>query len=115
MAERMIAELQRIAENQIETRNRIIENCWSMIVGNDTPKQEDGWLEVMNNRQTENGIANIYNFIYKGEATLTLEEVKGFGSNRYFMSSRKYTLGDYMRTVKNNFEKCEKTIDFILP
>lgn len=55
----MIAELQRIAENQIEARNRIIENCWRMIVGNDTPKQEDGLLEIMEDRKTENGIANI--------------------------------------------------------
>lgn len=67
MAERMIIEpVKRIAENYLETRNKVIENCWHMIVGNDTPKQEDGWLEVMNDRQTKNGIANIYNFIYKG-------------------------------------------------
>lgn len=59
MAERMIIEpVKRIAENYLETRNKVIENCWCMIVGNDTPKQEDGWLEVMNGRQTENGIAN---------------------------------------------------------
>lgn len=36
---------ERIAENYLETRNKVIENCWRMIVGNDTPKQEDGWLE----------------------------------------------------------------------
>lgn len=66
MAERMIIEpVERIEENYLETRNKVIENCWHMIVGNDTPKQEDGWLEVMNDRQTKNGIANIYNFIYK--------------------------------------------------
>lgn len=60
MAERMIIEpVKRIAENYLETRNKVIENCWYMIVGNDTPKQEDGWLEVMNDRQTKNGIANI--------------------------------------------------------
>lgn len=65
MAERMIIEpVERIEENYLETRNKVIENCWHMIVGNDTPKQEDGWLEVMNDRQTKNGIANIYNFIY---------------------------------------------------
>lgn len=104
MAERTIAELQRIAENKIKARNRIIENCWRMIVGNDTPKREDGLLEIMEDRKTENGIANIYNFIYKGEATLTLEEVKGYGSNRYFMSSGKYTLEDYMRIAENNFQ-----------
>ena len=76
MAERMIIEpVKRIAENYLETRNKVIENCWCMIVGNDTPKQEDGWLEVMNGRQTENGIANIYNFMYKGKRALTLEEV----------------------------------------
>lgn len=57
---------ERIAENYLETRNKVIENCWRMIVGNNTPKQEDGWLEVMNDRKTENGIANIYNFMYKG-------------------------------------------------
>ncbi len=68
MAERMIIEpVKRIAENYLETRNKVIENCWCMIVGNDTPKQEDGWLEIMNGRQTENGIANIYNFMYKRE------------------------------------------------
>lgn len=50
---------ERIAENYLETRNKVIENCWRMIVGNDTPKQEDGWLEVMNDRQTENGIAKV--------------------------------------------------------
>lgn len=45
MAERMIIEpVKRIAENYLETRNKVIENCWRMIVGNDTPKQEDGWL-----------------------------------------------------------------------
>ena len=72
MAERMIIEpVERIEENYLETRNKVIENCWHMIVGNDTPKQEDGWLEVMNDRQTKNGIANIYNFIYKGEKALT--------------------------------------------
>ena len=61
MAERVIAEpVERITENYLETRNKVIENCWRMIVGNDTPKREDGWLEVMNDRQTENGIANIY-------------------------------------------------------
>lgn len=80
MAERMIIEpVKRIAENYLETRNKVIENCWRMIVGNDTPKQEDGWLEVMNGRQTENGIANIYNFMYKGKRALTLEEVQGYG------------------------------------
>jgi hypothetical protein len=95
---------ERIAENYLETRNKVIENCWCMIVGNDTPKQEDGWLEVMNDRQTENGIANIYNFMYKGEKALTLEEVQGYGANRYFISSGEYTLADYMRTVQNNSE-----------
>lgn len=92
---------ERIAENYLETRNKVIENCWRMIVGNDTPKQEDGWLEVMNDRQTENGIANIYNFIYKGERVMTLEEVQGYGANRYFISSGEYTLADYMRAVQN--------------
>lgn len=101
MAERMIIEpVERIEENYLETRNKVIENCWHMIVGNDTPKQEDGWLEVMNDRQTENGIANIYNFMYKGEKALTLEEVQGYGANRYFISSEEYTLADYMRTVQ---------------
>ena len=48
MAERMIIEpVKRIAENYLETRNKVIENCWCMIVGNDTPKQEDGWLEAV--------------------------------------------------------------------
>lgn len=75
-----------------------------MIVGNDTPKQEDGWLEVMNDRKTENGIANIYNFMYKGGKALTLEEVQGYGANRYFISSGEYTLADYMRAVQNNSE-----------
>lgn len=92
---------ERIAENYLETRNKVIENCWRMIVGNDTPKQEDGWLEVMNDRQTENGIANIYNFMYKGERVMTLEEVQGYGANRYFISSGEYTLADYMRAVQN--------------
>lgn len=91
---------ERIAENYLETRNKVIENCWRMIVGNDTPKQEDGWLEVMNDRQTENGIANIYNFMYKGERVMTLEEVQGYGANRYFISSGEYTLADYMRAVQ---------------
>ena len=99
---------ERIAENYLETRNKVIENCWRMIVGNDMPKQEDGWLEVMNNRQTENGIANIYNFMYKGERVLTLEEVQGYGANRYFISSKEYTLADYMRAVQNNSEKTVK-------
>ena len=72
--------------------------------GSYTPKQEDGWLEVMNDRQTKNGIANIYNFIYKGEKALTLEEVQGYGANRYFISSKEYTLADYMRAVQNNSE-----------
>jgi hypothetical protein len=93
---------ERIAENYLETRNKVIENCWRMIVGNDTPKQEDGWLEVMNDRKTENGIANIYNFMYKGRKALTLEEVQGYGANRYFISSGEYTLADYMRAVQNN-------------
>ena len=44
----IIEPVKRIAENYLETRNKVIENCWCMIVGNDTPKQEDGWLEVMN-------------------------------------------------------------------
>ena len=48
----IIEPVKRIAENYLETRNKVIENCWRMIVGNDTPKQEDGWLEVMNGRQT---------------------------------------------------------------
>ena len=101
MAERMIIEpVERIEENYLEARNKVIENCWHMIVGNDTPKQEDGWLEVMNDRQTKNGIANIYNFIYKGEKALTLEEVQGYGANRYFISSGEYTLADYMRAVQ---------------
>lgn len=105
MAERMIIEtVKRMAENYLETRNKVIENCWRMIVGSDTPKQEDGWLEVMNDRQTENGIANIYNFMYKGERALTLEEVQGYGANRYFISSGEYTLEDYMRAVQNNSE-----------
>jgi len=53
VAERMIIEpVKRIAENYLETRNKVIENCWRMIVGNDTPKQEDGWLEVMNGRRS---------------------------------------------------------------
>lgn len=39
---------ERIAENYLETRNKVIENCWRMIVGNDTPKQEDGWPEDLN-------------------------------------------------------------------
>lgn len=93
---------ERIAENYLETRNKVVENCWRMIVGNDTPKQEDGWLEVMNDRKTENGIANIYNFMYKGRKALTLEEVQGYGANRYFISSGEYTLADYMRAVQNN-------------
>lgn len=102
VAERMIIEtVERIAENYLETRNKVIENCWRMIVGSDTPKQEDGWLEVMNDRQTENGIANIYSFMYKGERALTLEEVQGYGANRYFISSGEYTLKDYMRAVQN--------------
>lgn len=43
MAERMIIEpVERIEENYLETRNKVIENCWHMIVGNDTPKQEKG-------------------------------------------------------------------------
>lgn len=106
MAERMIIEpVKRIAENYLETRNKVIENCWRMIVGNDTPKQEDGWLEVMNGRQTENGIANIYNLMYKGKRALTLEEVQGCGASRYFISSGEYTLEDYMRAVQNNSEK----------
>lgn len=106
MAERMIIEpVKRIAENYLETRNKVIENCWCMIVGNDTPKQEDGWLEAMNGRQTENGIANIYNFMYKGKRALTLEEVQGCGASRYFISSGEYTLEDYMRAVQNNSEK----------
>ena len=47
MAERVIAEpAERITENYLETRNKVIENCWRMIVGNDTPKREDGWLEI---------------------------------------------------------------------
>lgn len=105
MAERMIIEpVERIEENYLETRNKVIENCWRMIVGNDTPKQEDGWLEVMNDRKTENGIANIYNFMYKGGKALTLEEVQGYGANRYFISSGEYTLADYMRAVQNNSE-----------
>lgn len=106
MAERVIAEpVERITENYLETRNKVIENCWRMIVGNDTPKREDGWLEVMNDRQTENGIANIYNFIYKGKRTLTLEEAQGCRENRYFISNGEYTLADYMRAAQNNFEK----------
>ena len=44
----IIEPVERIEENYLETRNKVIENCWHMIVGNDTPKQEDGWLEVMN-------------------------------------------------------------------
>lgn len=106
MAERMITEpVERITENYLETRNKVIENCWHMIVGNDTPKREDGLLEVMNDRRTENGIANIYNFIYKGKGVLTLEEVQGHGTNRYFISSKEYTLADYMRVAQNNSEK----------
>ena len=106
MAERMIIEpVKRIAENYLETRNKVIENCWRMIVGNDTPRQEDGWLEVMNGRQTENRIANIYNFMYKGKRVLTLEEVQGCGASRYFISSGEHTLEDYMRAVQNNSEK----------
>lgn len=89
MAERMIIEpVKRIAENYLETRNKVIENCWRMIVGNDTPKQEDGWLEVMNGRQTENGIANIYNFMYKGKRALTLEEVQGVRGKQVFYQQR---------------------------
>lgn len=99
---------ERIAENYLETRNKVIENCWRMIVGKDTPKQEDGWLEVMNDRKTENGIANIYNFMYKGRKALTLEEVQGYGANRYFISGGEYTLADYMRTVQNNSENNTK-------
>lgn len=38
----IIEPVKRIAENYLETRNKVIENCWRMIVGNDTPKQEDG-------------------------------------------------------------------------
>ena len=52
-----------------------------------------------------NGIANKYNFMYKGKRALTLEEVQGCGASRYFISSGEYTLEDYMRAVQNNSEK----------
>lgn len=32
-------------------------------------------------------------------------EVQGYGANRYFISSKEYTLADYMRAVQNNSEK----------
>ena len=57
----------------VQWKNKHIEDVWSRIVGNDTPKQGDGTLVIKEGRNNE-----AYQFIYKDEVRAkALYEVKG--------------------------------------
>ncbi len=98
--ESIIENTKQAEERKLKARLDLIENCWRMIVGDETPNSKDGFLDIQNNQQTPEGLSNIYTFWYKCKAVLSIQEVISYGVPRYFMHSDTYTLDDYMRTAK---------------
>lgn len=79
-------------------RDRVIEAAWRMIIGIDKPKPEDGALKIMKDRQTNEGLADLYEFVYKGESVAVIEEVTdATGGTLYFLQSNRYTAADFMK------------------
>lgn len=68
-----IDDLRRLAQNVKQQQDRLVEAVWRAIVGNDTPKKEDGELTI----QGPGGPETRYYFKYKGEdvAVLTIKEI----------------------------------------
>ena len=68
-----IDDLRRLAQDVKQQQDRLIEAVWRAIVGNDTPKKEDGELTI----QGPGGPETRYYFKYKGGyvAVLTVNEI----------------------------------------
>lgn len=68
-----IDDLRRLAQDVKRQQDRLVEAVWRAIVGNDTPKKEDGELTIQGPGSPETR----YYFKYKGEyvAVLTIKEI----------------------------------------
>lgn len=90
-------ELRRIAEDVQQQKNRVVEAVWRAIVGNDTPKKEDGELTIQGPYGPETG----YYFRYKGQdvAALTIKEIE-LGRFSYFIQSESITPWGVMEKLK---------------
>lgn len=97
MGERAIEELRRLAVDVQRQKDRVVEAVWRAIVGNDTPKKEDGELTI----QGQGGPETRYYFSYKGKdaATLTIKEIMP-GNFSYFIQSESITPWDVMEKLK---------------
>lgn len=97
MGERAIEELRRLAVDVQQQKNRVIEAVWRAIVGNDTPKKEDGELTI----QGPYGPETRYYFRYKGQdvAALTIKEIE-LGRFSYFIQSESITPWGVMEKLK---------------
>ena len=80
-----------------QQQDRIVEAVWRVIVGNDTPKKEDGELTI----QGPGGQETRYYFKYKGEdvAVLTIREITTANFS-YFIQSESVNPWDVMEKLK---------------
>lgn len=90
-------ELRRLAQDVKQQQDRIVEAVWRVIVGNDTPKKEDGELTI----QGPGGQETRYYFKYKGEdvAVLTIREITTANFS-YFIQSESVNPWDVMEKLK---------------
>lgn len=92
-----IEELRRLAVDVQRQKDRIVEAVWRAIVGNDTPKKEDGELTI----QGPGGPETRYYFRYKGQdvAALTIKEIVP-GNFSYSIQSESITPWGVMEKLK---------------
>lgn len=104
--ERILHDIRRFESDTLKARNRLIEAIWVVIVGNDTPKSEDGKLIIQNYTQTEDGPGSRYSFIYKGQQEAVLTETQSIpGQYSYFLHSDREMIGEVMENVAQLTEK----------
>lgn len=97
MVNEILHDIHRYEESILQTRNRLIEAVWQVIVGEDTPEQEDGQMIKQPYVQTKYGPGSIYNFIYKGKQEAALTEVQRVpGEFSYFLDSDREMIGEVM-------------------
>lgn len=97
MGERAIEELRRLAVDVQRQKDRVVEAVWRAIVGNDTPKKEDGELTI----QGTGGPETRYYFRYKGQdaATLIIKEIMP-GNFSYSIQSENIEPWDVMKKLE---------------
>ncbi len=100
VAAAVVKEVAAMEDRTLETRNRIIEATWRVIVKDDKPQPEDGELIIQKNIRTEEGQEETrYSFIYKGEFVAGIIERQNYCDYSYFLTSDKISVSELMQEV----------------